>query len=214
MKLAAIATLYARHDKTLPLLEQIFSSTKVPDELWLMCEDVDDATVAVNALNKLDKRGIAVTVLETPRSSNGDYAIIPYSNKINWALDRSRADAVVYIDNGSMPSREKYGRMLQALEENPSWGAVYCSQERSGYNPKTAWADGILENAYAVANYTQVMHRMTNDRWSANIAHANPDLADAIFWRDLHKTLGAFHPIDGSTIHDWHHINSQKAEGL
>ena len=214
MKLAAIATLYGRHDKTLPLFEQIFSSTKVPDELWLMCEGVDDATAAINALNKLGKSSVGVTILETPRSSNGDYAVIPYSNKINWALDRSRADAVVYIDNGSMPSREKYGAMLKALEDNPSWGAVYCSQERSGYSKRTAWAGEILENAYAVANYTQVMHRLTDDRWTTNISHANPDLADALFWRSLHKSIGPFYPVDTNTIHDWHHINSQKAEGL
>jgi hypothetical protein len=214
VKLAAIATLYGRHDKTLPLFEQIFSSTKVPDELWLMCEGVDDATAAINVLNKLGKSSVGVTILETPRSSNGDYAVIPYSNKINWALDRSRADAVVYIDNGSMPSREKYGAMLKALEDNPSWGAVYCSQERSGYNAMTAWASGILENAYAVANYTQVMHRLTDDRWTTNISHANPDLADALFWRSLHKSIGPFHPVDTDTIHDWHHINSQKAEGV
>jgi hypothetical protein len=214
VKLAAIATLYGRHDKTLPLLEQVLNSSRVPDELWLMCEGVDDAKAAIWALNKLGHRGAAVTVLETNLTPMGTYAIIPYSNKINWALDRTKADAVVYIDNGSMPSREKYGAMLKALEDNPSWGAVYCSQERSGYDAKTQWADSVVENAYAVLNYTQVMHRVTNDRWSTNMSHADPDLADAIFWRDLHKTLGAFHPVDGSTIHDWHHINSQKAEGV
>jgi hypothetical protein len=214
VKLAAIATLYGRHDKTLPLLEQVLNSSRVPDELWLMCEGVDDAKAAIWALNKLGHRGAAVTVLETNLTPMGTYAIIPYSNKINWALDRTKADAVVYIDNGSMPSREKYGAMLKALEENPSWGAVYCSQERSGYDAKTQWADSVVENAYAVLNYTQVMHRVTNDRWTTNMSHADPDLADALFWRDLHKSIGPFHPVDTNTIHDWHHINSQKAEGV
>jgi hypothetical protein len=58
------------------------------------------------------------------------------------------------------------------------------------------------------------MHRLTDNRWTTNISYANPDLADAIFWKELHKSLGPFHPVDTNTIHDWHHINSQKAEGL
>lgn len=214
MKLAAIATLYGRHGKTLPLLERVFSSTRVPDELWLMCEGIDDAKAVNEALGYLGKVGVAAIVLETPTDSSGRYRIIPYSHKINWALDRTKADAVVYIDNGSMPSEDKYRVMLEALESNPSWGSVYCSQERTGIENKVAWADAVLDNAYAVINYTQVMHRVTDDRWTTNISDADPDLADAMFWSSLHKTLGKFYPVDADVIHDWHHINSHKAEGL
>lgn len=213
MKLAAIATMYQRHDKTLPLLEAVLGSSRRPDELWIMCEGLDDAKVAADALDALKAEGIAIVVLKTPRV-NENYAVIPYSHKINWVLSRTSADVVCYIDNNSIPSQDKYRVMLEALEKHPDWGAVYCSQQRSGIDPKAAWADSVLADAYAIVNYTQVMHRKTDDRWTENMAHANPDLADALFWRSLHKTLGAFHPVDAPTIHDWHHIPSHAAQGL
>jgi len=213
MRLAAIATMYQRHDKTLPLLESVLASSRRPDELWIVCEGLDDAEVALKALNTLGASGIGAIVLPTPKT-NSSYDVIPYSHKINWVLDRTCADAVCYIDNNSLPSREKYRVMLEALEQHPDWGAVYCSQQRSGVDAKVAWADAVLPDAYAIANYTQVMHRRTNDRWSTNMADANPDLADALFWRSLHKSLGAFHPVDAPTVHDWHHIPSHAAQGL
>lgn len=213
MKLAAIATMYQRHDKTLPLLESILTASRVPDELWIMCEGRDDADVAMKALDTLGKNGIGTIILPTPKT-NDRYDVIPYSHKINWVLDRTSADLICYVDNGSIPSPDKYKVMAEALENNPSWGAVYCSQERSGIAQKTAWADSVLDNAYAVVNYTQVMHRKTDDRWSLNMSHANPDLADAIFWKSLHKTLGKFYPVDKERIHDWHHIPSHAAQGV
>jgi len=214
VKLAAIATMYGRHDKTLPLLEQIFESSRVPDELWIMCEGIDDADVAINSLKILGKESNGVVVLPTDLTALGQYAIIPYSHKINWVLNRTGADAIVYVDNGSMPSREKYQVMIEALENNPSWGAVYCSQTRSGIDSRTEWADRVVDNAYAVLNYTQVMHRKTDDRWTTNMAHANPDVADAMFWQSLHKSIGKFYPVDGERVHDWHHIPSHAAQGI
>jgi len=204
--------MYKRHDKTLPLLESVLSSSRVPDELWIMCEASDDAEVALDALHKIGAKGVGVTVLNTPMI-NGKYEVIPYSHKINWALDRTLADIICYIDNGSFPSVDKYKVMSQALEENPSFGAVYCSQQRSGTDNRTSWADSICNDAYTVLNYTQVMHRRTPDRWNLDMRNSNPDVADAIFWRDLHKSIGSFHPVDGARIHDWHQIESYAAQG-
>lgn len=213
MRLAAIATMYQRHDKTLPLLESILTSSRVPDELWIMCEGDDDAKVALDALKTLGKPEVGVVILGTPKT-NGNYDVIPYSHKINWVLERTSADLICYVDNGSIPSPDKYKVMAEALENNPSWGVVYCSQQRSGIDEKAAWADSVCENAYAVVNYTQVMHRRTSDRWTLNMSKANPDLADALFWQDLHKSLGKFYPVDGARIHDWHHIPSHAAQGI
>jgi hypothetical protein len=43
---------------------------------------------------------------------------------------------------------------------------------------------------------------------------ANPDLADALFWRQLHRVLGPFYPVGGHTVLDEHHIPSPVAVGL
>jgi hypothetical protein len=178
-----------------------------------MCEGDDDAKVALDALKTLGKPEVGVVILGTPKT-NGNYDVIPYSHKINWVLERTSADLICYVDNGSIPSPDKYKVMAEALENNPSWGVVYCSQQRSGIDEKAAWADSVCENAYAVVNYTQVMHRRTSDRWTLNMSKANPDLADALFWQDLHKSLGKFYPVDGARIHDWHHIPSHAAQGI
>ena len=210
MKLAVIMTMYRRHEKTLPLLDRVLNSTKAPDELWIMCEDEDDVFVAEEALRELGRDDIKPILCETPRDGER-YALIPYSNKINYALDRTEADAIVYVDNGSMPSERKFEVMLQALVDNPDWGAVYCTQQRTGYREEVHVAHGIVPNGHGLLNYTQVMHRPTTVRWTTDMRHANPDLADAIFWQDLG---GPFYPVDGATIHDVHHMNSAAAEGV
>lgn len=202
--------MYGRHQNTYPLIERVLTSSKIPDEIWIMCEGQDDFDVASAALDKLWRVNVTPILLPTPR--DGDrYAVIPYSNKINYALDRTKADAIVYVDNGSMPSETKFEVMLKALLDNPDWGAVYCTQKRTGYREEVHTASGIIPDGYCVLNYTQVMHRPTGVRWTTDMRNANPDLADAIFWRDLG---GPFHPVDGDTVHDTHHMNSAAAEGV
>lgn len=156
----------------------------------------------------------APIVLPTPRKEDGSVAIIPYSNKINFALDRLDADYIVYLDNGSMPDPAKYEIMVRALAENPDWGSVYCGQNRTGYQPKVHHADATHDDGFAILNFTQVCHRPTADRWTLNLADANPDLADAIFWRDIRRTLGPFHPVAPGIILDDHHIPDEKAAGI
>ncbi len=210
MKLAVIMTMYGRHENTYPLIERVLTSSKIPDEIWIMCEGQDDFDVASAALDKLWRVNVTPILLPTPR--DGDrYAVIPYSNKINYVLDRTKADAIVYVDNGSMPSETKFEVMLKALLDNPDWGAVYCTQQRTGYREETNGADRIIPDGYGILNYTQVMHRPTTVRWTTDMGKANPDLADATFWRDLG---GPFHPVDGQVVHDTHHMNSAAAEGV
>lgn len=184
----------------------------------MVCETEDDARClhhAVADLKELDllhnPRNLRIDVVGTPRGDNG-YTVIPYSHKINWALDQTQADLIVYLDNGSMPGPDKYRAMAVALEQNPGWGAVYCGQQRTGMNDNIYPALEVVDDAYCALNYTQVMHRKTGDRWPTDMTLADPDLADATFWRKLHASLGPFYPVDG--LHDWHHIDGPKAQGL
>lgn len=220
--LAVIATLYGRHENTLPLLHRLWvDSTRKPDETFLMCENVDDVTAVMNASDLLrnefeimDEPPGKVYIYELPTPHEGGrYSVIPYSNKINYALDRAESDLIVYLDNGSMPSDDKFEIMARGLEEHPEWGAVYCTQKRTGMHEMIAPADVPCEDGYCALNYTQVMHRKTEDRWTLDMNHANPDLADGIFWRSLHQTLGVFFPVGGERILDTHHIPNPAAVG-
>lgn len=217
MTFAAIVPLYQRHENTFPLLHRLLvDSTRKPDEVWLMCEGEDDVAAVRRAEDELVELGvlepseIVAHVVYCPTLER----VIPYSNKINVALDKTDADAIVYVDNGSMPSPYKFEIMAGALEANPEWGAVYVTQERTGFQPTVFEAVDVVFDAYCVLNFTQVMHRKTADRWTLDLAWADPDVADAMFWRDLHRSLGPFHPVGGTEVHDWHHMPSQAANGL
>src|SRR6185369_7701901 len=113
------------------------------------------------------------------------------SHKINWALDRTEADLIVYLDNGSLPAPGKFAAMVPVAESS---GAAYCRQLRTGHTPgEYPTVKGAIDDAYCVLNYTQVMHRRTDDRWSLDMRNATPiDIADALFWRELHKSIGPF----------------------
>lgn len=186
-------------------------STRPPDEFWVMCEGPDDA----EAVGEIADERVIVQILQTPLSGSGGYAVIPYSNKINWALDRTTADYIVYLDNGSMPDPDKYRVMAEALDEYPEWGAVYVGQHRTGYTDANVHANQVIGDAYGVLNYTQIMHRRTADRWTLDMQWADPDLADAMFWRDLHASLGDFYPVGGNdALLDEHHMEDRKAVGL
>ena len=213
--LAVIGTFYQRHDRTEPLLRRVLlESTRPPDEFWIMCEGEDDVAVAVEALGRIGPQICAVHFRHLPTPMIGDrYAEIPYSRKINAALDRTDADLIVYLDNGSMPHPDKYAVMAGALEQHPDWGATYCGQHRTGYHDRVVTAEGPIADAYCVLNYTQVMHRCTPDRWTLDMRYASPDLADAMFWRSLHASLGAFHPV-GSDVLDEHHMEGPQAVGI
>lgn len=219
MKLAVIGTFYARHENSLPLFHRLFvDSTRKPDEAWLMCETDEDAE-ALNAAYRylhdcevLDgwPAGCRVEVLSTP-TDDGRFLVLPYAWKINHALDRCTADAVVYLDNNSMPAPEKLAVMAAALEQHPKWGAVYCTQKRTGFDPGVFVGEEPVEDGYCRLNYTQVMHRLTKDRWPTDMSLADPDVADGVFWRTLHQQVGAFFPAGGSAVLDTHHIPSPSA---
>jgi hypothetical protein len=217
LRLALIATFHARHEATLPLLRKVLvDSTRTPDELWVLCEDEADTEAAVLALNRLAKPAQAtasVVTLPTPQE-NGCYKVIPYSHKINWALDRTTADAICYLDNGSMPAPHKYAAFVEGLEQHPEWGCVYVTQERTGHDPGLFVADEVIANGEGRLNFTQFSHRRTADRWTTDMRWANPDVADALFMRDLAVSLGPMFPVGGPTVGDWHDMPSAAAAGV
>jgi len=229
-KLAVIGTFYQRHFNTYRLLKRVIEeSVKAPDEFYIMCEGEDDTQVAYEAYAKLEniakERGVNVIIqhLPTPRNSDGRYAIVPYSNKINWALDRTACDYIVYLDNNSTPHINKYELMFNALENNPEWNAVYCNQHRTGYRTELWHANYVIHDAFCVLNYTQVMHKLTKDRWTLEMQYAVPnDIADGMFWRSLHKSLGSFYPavvneraaFEYVEMLDEHYAESVKAVGV
>lgn len=222
LTLAVIGTFYNRPHNAFPLMHRLFvDSTRKPDQAWLMCETEKDAKAIHDAFAELTQLELLdgppprahVVVYPTPKV-DGTYSEIPYSRKINWALERCTADLVVYLDDGSMPGPDKYRVMAAALEEHPDWGAVYCTQKRTGYVDETFVADTVVANGNGQLNYTQVMHRRTGDRWTTDMRWANPDLADGMFWEQLHGTLGVFHPAGGPFVHDDHHMPAPHAAGL
>lgn len=201
MNLAVIGTFYRRYENTLPLLERVFDCPGI-SELWLMCETPKDREVVYSALTLLERYhddSVQVHLLPTPGAPN--YDVVPYSLKHNFALDRSAADAFCYLDNSSMPESDKYDVMLAALEEH-DWGAVYCAQQRTGYDEGINYPGVPVPDGFCVLNHTQVMHRASDARWPLEIEKAG--LGDAFFWRELHARFGPFHPV-GPDVLDHHH---------
>lgn len=214
MKLAVIGTFHGRLRNTSTLFHRVMiEQTRVPDEFWVVCEDDDDVSAALTeyALLPYELRDIVkVQHLPTPKVG-GKYEVIPYSRKINMVLDTTDAELICYLDNGSMPARNKYEIMAAKLEAHPEYHAVYCGQHRYGFREDFDFATAVVDDGYSRLNYTQVMHRPTDARWPLDMKWADPDLADAIFWRELG---GPFHPAGMGTILDDHFIPSPKAAGL
>lgn len=216
-----IGTFYERHENTFALMHRLFvDATRQPDEAWLMCETEKDAEAIHDAFAELTRLRLitgqpsCVRVVVHPTPHDGtSYQEIPYSRKINWALDRANTDAVVYLDNGSMPGPDKYRTMVDELERL-GCGAVYCTQKRTGYLDETFVADAPVDRPGGRLNYTQVMHRPTADRWTTDMRYANPDLADSMFWDALAARFGAFQPAGGTRIHDDHHMPGPHAAGI
>lgn len=221
LRLAVIGTFHGRLENTLPLLRRVLvESTRRPDEFWIMCEDGDDFNTGWSALMDIYDEaddlsdGLHIKTLPTPRTERGAYSVIPYSHKINWALDRTQADVICYLDNNSMPHPDKYAAMTYGLACNQDWGAVYVTQKRTGYQDVVHGGTWVIENGSGQVNYTQFAHRPTADRWTENMTYANPDLADAMFLADLSKSLGPLYPVGGLDPLDEHRMDSAAAAGI
>lgn len=200
--LAVILTAYgARGAAALPeLAAALAAQTQVPDELWVLTEDIPTHVVARQAWLA---RSVWLQDLPTPRGLDGRYAVIPYSAKINHALDRTAADYVAYLTDDSRPAPDKYRSMARVLDSGV--GVVYCGQQRNG----AAYpADTLVGDAYCVLDHTQVMHRRSDDRWPVELDHMR--LGDAVFWRRLHARFGPFHPVPGDLLD----VTDQTPDGI
>lgn len=222
MRYAVIGTFFRRYENSLPLLKRLYiDATRQPDEAFLMCETDADVDALAQAwadlydLELVDRMPDTLHIVLCPTPQvDGRYEVIPYAHKINTALALTTCDAIVYLDNGSDPKPEKYQTMVEALEANPDWGAVYCTQKRTGYLDETFMAAEVIPNAYCRLNYTQVMHRITEDRWPLDMRLADPDTADGVFWSVLHNTLGDFYPCGDHRILDEHEMPFAHAVGI
>lgn len=177
--LAVIVTAYAeRGAKALPgILRALDRSTRRPDEVWLMTEDIPPEPGLID--------------LPTPRDEDGRYAVIPYSLKINFALDRVTTDYVGYVTDDSLPDEHKYERLVAALDANPEWGVVFSSQLRNGAVVNAA--NRVVADAVCVVDHTQVVHRRSEDRWPLDVGEIR--MGDAAFWRSLHARFGSFYGV-------------------
>lgn len=174
-RVAAIITAYGERGKRNidKITAALLAQTRTVDQVWLVTEDM----------------GLGID-LPTPRGEDGRYAVVPYAYKTNYALDRCDADYVFYVTDDSLPDPRKVEVMAGALDEHPDWGAVYCGQVRNGH---TYDARETMHDAYCRVDHTQVMHRLTDDRWSLDMRDMR--LGDAVFWRKLHASLGPFYPV-------------------
>lgn len=201
--LTVIAPFWRRHENIHTLLDALRDQSY--DELWVVVEDETDLA-AWSVIAKPH-------MVPTPKV-DGKYTVIPYSNAINYALDRTTADYITYLDNGSVPQPDKYRIMREGLDEHPEWGVVYCGQRQTGWSDRERPASQPIPVAYGSVNFTQVMHRRSPDRWPLDLSLANPDLADAVFFRSLNERFGSFYPVGVGRILDDHHMPSVAAQNL
>ena len=191
--LAVIVTAYGpRGAENLPRLrDAIRAQTRWPQETWVLTERIPPERRLLGAwAGRTYHRE-----LDTPRNEDGTYAVVPYALKQNYALDRTKCDYITYATDDSWPAPEKYERMVAFLDEHPEAGAAYCTQDYGGL---LRVADLGIEDAHCKVDHTQVVHRLTADRWPEDIEHLT--LGDAVFWRRLHASLGMFYPMGADVL--------------
>jgi hypothetical protein len=190
---AVLATFYRRPEVVAPIAAALRAQTRPPDELWLLCETDEDAALLVAQQWPIAPR---LVQLDCPRDGSGRPTQNPLAAELNFALDRTQADYVVYLPDDSLPEPRKIEAMAGALDEHPEWGAVYCAIIQTlpaGSKPRLCAANAVVPDAFRLLDMVQVVHRSTPDRWPLDVATLR--LCDAYFWRSLHARLGAFYPV-------------------
>lgn len=217
--IAVICPVHRRFENTFPLLHRLLVATTVkPAHVFWLCEDSDDTLVALEAVEELSRVGhdlspLRVWTVPTPHDTNGKLTVVPFSHKINVALDVLEMEkfegGVVYCDNSSFPSVDKLEVIAHGLVDHPQ---VYITQRRTGYaGDHVHPADTVLESGYCATNFTQVGHRFpVKARWSLKLEDAYPtDLCDAWFFRHLSEEFeDKLYPVGGLVVHDEHHMES------
>lgn len=200
--LAVIWTSFRRPWAYERIAASLAAQTRPADHIWVMFEAREDCDPLALAVRDLyDAEGWQVY----PRSDEN-----PLSYAINQALGMDRCDYITYLTDDSLPDPRKYEVMARALDENPDWGIVYCSQDFGVASSPEDWLAGgrnigirqahpIEDQPFCVVDHTQVMHRRTKARWPLD--YGSRRLSDAHFWVDLVADLGPMHGI--GEVLDW-----------
>ena len=200
--LAVILTVY-RRPWALPRIEEALrAQTRPPDRLWAVWEDGDDGR---NLVSRYHDFGCRWQVLQLLKGEGN-----PLARAANMVLDLERADYITYLTDDSLPHPEKYERMARALDENPDWNVVNCSQDHGTVRSPDEWltagwggasvrhAGEVVTDPFCRVDHTQVMHRRSSVRWPED---APLRLSDACFFRELVDADGPMHPVP--EVLDW-----------
>lgn len=209
--LAVIATFYWRPWAVPRIAEALRAQTRSwthDDELYLMFEYDDTEShraLLPVAFGDADEAFLPVLI---------EWDENPLSREINTALDTvmigDQPDYIAYLTDDSLPDPRKYEVMAKALDENPEWGAVYCSQDFGTAKDADDWlaggthravrqAERVMDDPFCRVDHTQVMHRRTKARWPLD--RSTQRLSDAHFFRDLVADLGPMYPVP--EVLDW-----------
>lgn len=201
--LAVVFTIYRRPWALDRIEEALRAQTRPPDRLWVIWEDEADGPNLVGRPRDFGCKWLNMRITPGP----GENPLVLASNLV---LDIENADYIAYLTDDSLPHPEKYERMARALDENPDWGIVYCSQDYGTVGNAQEWlaapwggasvrrADGPEPSPYCRVDHTQVMHRRSATRWPED---APLRLSDAYFFRDLVAELGPMQPVP--EVLDW-----------
>jgi spore maturation protein CgeD len=201
--LAVIFTAFNRPWALDSIAHALANQTLFPVTILAPCEREEDASAVAS---KLFFSSLDLWMLEPPKSVNA------LGYVINDALDYTDADYITYLTDDSLPHPDKYRLMAQALDENPDWGAVYCSQDYGSVESPEAWLaaagryDGSRRTAreptsdpFTRVDHTQVMHRRCEARWP--ISYDDRKLSDAHFFKALVEEVGPIYPVPD--VLDW-----------
>jgi hypothetical protein len=201
--LAVIFTVYNRPWALAPIVRALEGQSRQADEIVVACERFADFTAAHEAM-----RGMVNTLwIVAPEAGQNPLGVV-----INYALDRTDADYIAYLTDDSLPHPDKYRLMAEALDENPDWGAVYCTQDYGTAESPEAWLaaagryDGSRRTAseptsdpFTRVDHTQVMHRRCEARWP--LSYDDRKLSDAHFFKALVEEVGPIYPVPD--VLDW-----------
>jgi spore maturation protein CgeD len=204
-RLAVIFTAFNRPWAIRSISDALDEQTRHPDMLLVPCERAVDLMAVVAGVFSPALDAWAIHLPE-PESVNA------LGYVINDALDYTDADYITYLTDDSRPHPDKYRLMAQALDENPDWGAVYCSQDYGSVESPEAWLaaagryDGSRRTAreptsdpFTRVDHTQVMHRRCEARWP--ISYDDRKLSDAHFFKALVEEVGPIYPVPD--VLDW-----------
>ena len=80
-KLALIGTFYGRHEQSVACVKRVLESTRVPDEIFLLCETPEDA---INLQRFIKDPRVQSHVLSTPKNEDGTYAVTISTSLLNF----------------------------------------------------------------------------------------------------------------------------------